>query len=200
MQGRHEEAANLRRHASRQVPQHPGIALWLGHALEDAGQPEAAADAYRRAYALMPDEAYMAAQRLNWQRRLCDWRDLEALSRQVRHAVAQGNPAVEPFAFLSEDANAIEQLACARQRAQVIAQSTPQLPATSVRRHGPLRIGFLSNGFGAHPTGLLTVALFEQLRTQPAVQVHLFALNRDDGSTIRQRLHAAAHTLHELSG
>lgn len=200
MQGRHAEAAQLLRHASRQVPQHPGIALWLGHALEDAGQPEAAADAYRRAHALMPDEAYMAAQRLNWQRRLCDWRDLEALSRQVRHAVAQGNPAVEPFAFLSEDASAIEQLACARQRAQVIAQSTPQLPATSVRRHGPLRIGFLSNGFGAHPTGLLTVALFEQLRTQPAVQVHLFALNRDDGSTIRQRLHAAAHTLHDLSG
>lgn len=200
MQGRHEEAANLLRHASRQVPQHPGIALWLGHALEDAGQPEAAADAYRRAHALMPEEAYMAAQRLNWQRRLCDWRGLESLSRQVRDAVARGNPAVEPFAFLSEDASAAEQLACARQRAQVIAASTQPLPPAPPRVDGPLRVGFLSNGFGAHPTGLLTVALFEQLRAHDGLQVHLFALNRDDGSRIRQRLHAAAHALHEVAG
>lgn len=200
MQGRHEEAANLLRHASRQVPGHPGIALWLGHALEDAGQPEAAADAYRRAHALLPDEPYVAAQRLNWQRRLCDWRGLEALSQQVRGAVAQGNPAVEPFAFLSEDASAAEQLACARQRAQVIAASTPRLPPARLRTDGPLRVGFLSNGFGAHPTGLLTVALFEQLRADAGLQVHLFALNGDDGSRIRQRLLAAAHTLHAVDG
>lgn len=199
MQGRHDEAATALQQAAAAAPQHPGIALWLGHVLEDAGQPEAAADAYRRAHLLVPDEAYMAAQRLNWQRRLCDWRDLEALSQQVRAAVAAGNPAVEPFAFLSEDASAAEQLACARQRAQVIAQSAPRLPAASLRTHGPLRIGFLSNGFGAHPTGLLTVALFEQLRAHPSLQIHLFALNRDDGSTIRQRLRAAAHTLHELA-
>ncbi|WP_282267124.1 tetratricopeptide repeat protein [Stenotrophomonas sp. PS02298] len=200
MQGRHDEAAALLQQACQLAPQHPGMALWLGHVLEDANQPEAAADAYRRAHALAPDEAYMAAQRLNWQRRLCDWRDIDALSQQVRRAVAQGNPAVEPFAFLSEDASAAEQLACARQRAGVLAQAIPRLPATQVRAHGALRVGFLSNGFGAHPTGLLTVALFEQLRAQPQLQVHLFALNRDDGSSIRQRLHAAAEQLHDVSG
>ncbi|WP_269790235.1 tetratricopeptide repeat protein [Stenotrophomonas sp. Iso1] len=198
MQGRHDEAAALLQRACQLAPQHPGMALWLGHVLEDANQPEAAADAYRRAHQLAPEEAYMAAQRLNWQRRLCDWRELDGLSQQVRTAVAQGNPAVEPFAFLSEDASAVEQLACARQRARVLAQSIPRLPVAHVRRHGPLRIGFLSNGFGAHPTGLLTVALFEQLRTQPQLQVHLFALNADDGSSIRQRLQAAAHTLHDV--
>lgn len=200
MQGRHDEAAGLLQRASDQVPQHPGIALWLGHALEDARQPEAAAEAYRRAHALMPGEAYMATQRLNWQRRLCDWRELDALSRQVRAAVAQGNPAVEPFAFLSEDASAAEQLACACQRAQAVARSVRPLSPARLRTHGPLRIGFLSNGFGAHPTGLLTVALFEQLRAYPQLQVHLFALNRDDGSTIRQRLRGAAHALHDVAG
>ena len=199
MQGRHDEAAVALRRACQLAPQHPGMALWLGHVLEDAGQPEAAADAYYHAHALAPDEAYMAAQRLNWQRRLCDWRDLEALSRQVRSAVAQGNPAVEPFAFLSEDASAAEQLACARQRAQILAQSIPRMPATSVRGKGPLRVGFLSNGFGAHPTGLLTVALFEQLRAHPQLQVHLFALNNDDNSHIRQRLQAAAYSLHDVA-
>lgn len=200
MQGMHDDAAALLQRACQLAPQHPGMALWLGHVLEDAKQPEAAADAYRRAHALAPDEAYMAAQRLNWQRRLCDWRDIDALSRQVRGAVTQGNPAVEPFAFLSEDASAAEQLACARQRASVLARSIPRLPATQVRAQGALRVGFLSNGFGAHPTGLLTVALFEQLRACPQLQLHLFALNNDDGSDIRRRLRAAASQLHDVSG
>lgn len=198
MQGRHGEAAALLRQAANLVPEHPGIALWLGHALEDAGQPEAAADAYRQAHRLLPGEPYITAQLLNWQRRLCDWRGLEPLSSQVRQAVAQGAAVVEPFAFLSEDASAIEQLACARQRAMGVAQGLRALPATQVRRDGQLRVGFLSNGFGAHPTGLLTVALFEQLRALGVLELHLFALNGDDGSTIRARLQAAA-TLHDVT-
>ena len=47
--------------------------------------------------------------------------------------------------------------------AVAVAASVRPLPPATVRPHGPLRVGFLSNGFGAHPTGLLTVALFEQL-------------------------------------
>ncbi|KTF31827.1 UDP-N-acetylglucosamine--peptide N-acetylglucosaminyltransferase SPINDLY, partial [Xanthomonas vesicatoria] len=67
------------------------------------------------------------------------------------------------------------------------------------RSRGALRVGFVSNGFGAHPTGLLTVALFEALqRRQPALQLHLFATSRDDGSAIRARLTQAA-TLHDVS-
>ncbi len=199
MQGRHDEAATLLRQAANLVPEHPGIALWLGHALEDAGQPEAAADAYRHAHRLLPGEPYITAQLLNWQRRLCDWRGLDALAQQVRQAVAQGAAVVEPFAFLNEDSSAAEQLACARQRAAGIASGVRALPTTRVRAQGPLRVGFLSNGFGAHPTGLLTVALFEQLRVLGGLELHLFALNRDDGSAIRTRLQAAASTLHDVS-
>ncbi|MBT2767955.1 tetratricopeptide repeat protein [Stenotrophomonas sp. ISL-67] len=199
MQGRHGEAATLLRQAANLVPEHPGIALWLGHALEDAGQPEAAADAYRQAHRLLPGEPYITAQLLNWQRRLCDWRGLEPLSNQVRQAVAQGAAVVEPFAFLSEDASAAEQLACARQRAAGVAEGLRALPATQVRRDGQLRVGFLSNGFGAHPTGLLTVALFEQLHALGVLELHLFALNGEDGSAIRARLQAAATALHDVS-
>ena len=198
MAGAHGDAAQLLGEAAAGAPQHPGIALWLGHALEDAGDAEGAADAYRRAHALLPDEPYIAAQRLAWQRRLCDWQDIDALSRQVRDAVASGRGAVEPFAFLSEDASAAEQLACARLRAAQFSGVRP-LPPTAVRQRGPLRIGLLSNGFGAHPTGLLSVAVLEQLRQDPALDIHLFALNRDDGSPIRQRLSAATR-LHEVAG
>ncbi len=198
MAGAHGDAAQLLGEAAASAPQHPGIALWLGHALEDAGDAEGAADAYRRAHALLPDEPYIAAQRLAWQRRLCDWQDIDALSRQVRDAVAGGRGAVEPFAFLSEQASAAEQLACARLRAAQFSGVRP-LPPASVRQRGPLRIGLLSNGFGAHPTGLLTVAVFEQLRQDTALDIHLFALDRDDGSPIRQRL-CAATRLHDVAG
>ncbi|MDG2526384.1 UDP-N-acetylglucosamine-peptide N-acetylglucosaminyltransferase [Stenotrophomonas sp. HITSZ_GD] len=198
MRAEHAAAVTLLRHAAALMPQHPGIALWLGHALEDAGDAEPAAQAYAIAHRLMPDAPGIAAQALNWQRRLCDWTQLDALSRQVRQAVAQGQPGVEPFAFLSEDSSAAEQLACARLRAAPLARLRPLAP-TQVRREGPLRLGFLSNGFGAHPTGLLTVAMFEALRAHPQVQAQLFALNRDDGSEIRRRL-AAAAPLHDVAG
>ncbi|HCR34398.1 MAG TPA: UDP-N-acetylglucosamine-peptide N-acetylglucosaminyltransferase [Stenotrophomonas sp.] len=199
MVGAHADAAQLLGQASALAPEHPGIALWLGHALEDADDAEGAAEAYRRAHTLLPGEPYIAAQRLAWQRRLCDWQDVDALAAQVRAAVAAGQGVVEPFAFLSEDASAAEQLACARMRAAAVAAAVRPLPAVPVRARGPLRIGFLSNGFGAHPTGLLTVALLEQLQADPALQLHLFALNRDDGSRIRERLQTAAR-LHDVAG
>ena len=199
MAGAHADAATLLGQASALAPEHPGIALWLGHALEDANDAEGASTAYRRAHALMPDEPYIAAQRLAWQRRLCDWQDVDALADQVRGALLSGQGVVEPFAFLSEDASAAEQLACARARAAAVAASVRPLPPAKLRERGPLRVGFLSNGFGAHPTGLLTVALLEQMSRDPALQLHLFALNADDGSRIRQRLQAATR-LHDVVG
>ncbi|PJL10018.1 UDP-N-acetylglucosamine-peptide N-acetylglucosaminyltransferase [Stenotrophomonas maltophilia] len=199
MAGAHADAAKLLGQASALAPEHPGIALWLGHALEDANDAEGASAAYRRAHALMPDEPYIAAQRLAWQRRLCDWQDVDALATQVRGALASGQGVVEPFAFLSEDASAAEQLACARARAAAVAASVRPLPPVKLRERSPLRVGFLSNGFGAHPTGLLTVALLEHMSQDPALHLHLFALNADDGSRIRQRLQTATQ-LHDVAG
>ncbi|QOY63146.1 tetratricopeptide repeat protein [Lysobacter sp. H21R4] len=202
MQGRHQEAAESLGTAADRAPSHPGIAVWLAHVLEDIGQPEQAADQYARAHRLAPDEPQLAAYLLAWRRKLCDWRELDALASQVRAAVRRGQAAVEPFAFLSEDSTAAEQLACARLRAAGIARAARPLPLPAPRAEDgepPLLVGFLSNGFGAHPTGLLTVALFEALASQQAIDVHLFALNADDGSPIRRRLQAATR-LHDVAG
>ncbi|MDQ3287790.1 MAG: tetratricopeptide repeat protein [Pseudomonadota bacterium] len=200
MQGRLHDAVASLRAAAANAPGHPGIAVWLGHALEDAGEAESAADAYARAYALAPQEPQLAAYLLAWRRKLCDWRDLDSLSLQVRNAVRAGRASVEPFAFLSEDASPAEQLQCARLRATEVARSVrPLPPARPADTNAGVRAGFLSNGFGAHPTGLLTAALFESLQAQSHVQVHLFALNADDGSPIRGRLSVATE-LHDVSG
>jgi len=199
MLGRRDDAVTSLRAAAGNAPDHPGIAVWLAHALEDVDEAEAAADAYARAHALAPQEAQIAAYLLAWRRKLCDWRDLDTLAAQVRAAVNEGTASVEPFAFLSEDASATQQLRCARLRAGMLAQQVRPMPPAPPRTHERLRVGFLSNGFGAHPTGLLTAALFEQLRHLDAFDVHLFALNPDDRSPIRARLLAAAHTLHEVA-
>jgi len=200
MRGQRSEAVASLRAAAANAPDHPGIAVWLGHVLEDHGEAEAAAGAYARAHALAPQEPQLAAYLLAWRRRLCDWRDLDALSTQVRGAVRRNQAAVEPFAFLSEDSSAAEQLQCARLRAAQVARAVRPLPPTApMTADRPVRAGFLSNGFGSHPTGLLTVALFEALHREDAFEAHLFALNRDDGSPIRRRLQAAAR-IHDVSG
>ncbi|MGO1893349.1 MAG: tetratricopeptide repeat protein, partial [Luteimonas sp.] len=164
MLGQLTEAAGSLGEASRRAPNHPGIAVWLAHVLEDTGEAEAASDSYARAHALLAGHPQIAAYLLAWRRRLCDWRGLDGLSRQVRDAVRAGQGAIEPFAFLSEDASAAEQLACARLRARAVAARVQPLPPSPPAGDGgPLRLGFMSNGFGAHPTGLLTAAFFEAL-------------------------------------
>jgi len=199
MLGRREDAVASLRAAANNAPDHPGIAVWLAHVLEDVGEAEAASDSYARAHSLAPQEPQIAAYLLAWRRKLCDWRDLDTLAMQVRRAVSDGIASVEPFAFLSEDASSAEQLRCARLRAGMLARQIRPMPPAPPRMHERLRVGFLSNGFGAHPTGLLTAALFEQLRELGALDVHLFALNPDDRSPIRARLQAAAHTLHDVA-
>lgn len=199
MTGQLQPAIAALHQAVQRAPQHPGMMTWLAHALEDAGQAEAANTCYGHAHALAPGHPQIAAYLLAWRRRLCDWRDLATLSAQVRASVARGEAAVEPFAFLSEDTTPAEQLACARLRARAVSAQVRPLPAAApVSADAPLRVGLMSNGFGAHPTGLLTVAMLEALAGRPGVEVHLFALMPDDGSRIRQRLTAAVHRVHEV--
>lgn len=215
MLGQPAEAVASLRAAADAAPKHPGFAVWLGHALEDAGEAEAASAAYARAHACAPGEPQLAAYLLAWRRKLCDWRDIGALSAQVRDGVRRGRAAIEPFAFLSEDGTAAEQRQCAELRAAQVAAAVPDMcrrgfSPDSLRnmpigaeapptKAAAIRVGFLSNGFGAHPTGLLTVALLEALRTHRDIDVHLFALNADDGSAIRRRLYDAAAELHDVA-
>src|SRR5690606_23063305 len=137
-------AADSLRAASNNAPQHPGIAVWLGHVLEDIGEAEAASEAYARAHLLDPGNPLVAAYLLAWRRRLCDWRDVDRLSRQVRDSVRRAQASVEPFAFLSEDADPAEQLQCARLRAAPIAAAIRPLPPAPQSAGGELQVGFLS--------------------------------------------------------
>src|SRR6185437_6440223 len=160
---------------------------------------------YRRALQLDPNLHLAEGQLLFVLRRECDWAAAEPLSRHVKARALDGSGSVDPFVFLAEDATTAEQLACARARAARVERDIEPL-----RRHlkfGParpenarrLRAGFVSAGFHAHATALLTAEMFEHLGRRDDVEVHLFATTPDDGSAVRARLRRAAHAFHDVA-
>ncbi|MFZ1797662.1 MAG: UDP-N-acetylglucosamine-peptide N-acetylglucosaminyltransferase, partial [Dokdonella sp.] len=204
-QGRLEEAAVACSEGERVAPNDARLAYQLGMIADEQNRPGAAAAAHERALALDPGLDAALAQLVFLKRQLCDWTDLDALSERLRHAVTNGAAGVTPFGFLAEAASADEQLHCARNFAEgIIRRVDPMRDKARLQfpRHeaaAPLRIGFASNGFGKHPTGLLTVAFFEALQRR-GVDFHLFATAAADGSTIQQRLRASARQWRELGG
>ena len=203
-QHRLEDAAEACREGERVAPNNPDLPYQLGQIADELKQPGLAAEAHARALQIDPNLSGALAQLVFLRRQLCDWRDLDRLSDRLRNAIAAGASDVTPFGFLAEPASAAEQLACARQFAGALARRVDPLAAGPRFRHArrtpgaPLRIGFASNGFGNHPTGLLTVAFFEALRAR-GVDLHLFATAEDDGSPVQQRLQAAAGSWQNLA-
>lgn len=203
-QARHAEAEVAYAAGARSAPRDARFPYQLGLAAEEQKKFALAADAHARALALDPNLHHALGQLVFLRRQLCDWRDLDALSAALRARVEGGAPGIAPFGFLSEPASAAEQLRCARNAAREVESNAAPLRARLAWNRPPraaqaaLRVGFVSNGFGRHPTGLLTVAMFEALR-DTGLDVELFATNRDDGSDIRTRLRAAAHAFHDCA-
>ncbi|HEY0178581.1 MAG TPA: tetratricopeptide repeat protein, partial [Dokdonella sp.] len=204
-QRRFAEAEATYAAGARAAPRDARFPYQLGLAAEEQKRYADAADAQARALALDPGLHHALGQLVFLRRQLCDWRDLDALSAELRARVAAEAPGIAPFGFLSEPAGADEQLRCARTCAAGIEAVAAPLrarlafAARPVAADAPLRVGFVSNGFGLHPTGLLIVAMIEALRGE-RLDVHLFATSADDGSAIRRRLRAAAHAFHEVAG
>jgi predicted O-linked N-acetylglucosamine transferase (SPINDLY family) len=125
-------------------------------------------------------------------RQLADWDGLAALSDRVRQLVGIGVPGISPFGFLAEPVIPAEQLACARTWSRTLIKSVTSPIEAAANHAGPLRVAFVSNGFGAHPTGLLIVAMLEKIAPN-RLQTHLYALAANDGSAIAGRLRKAAY-------
>ncbi len=184
---------------ARLVPDDARFAYQVGLMADEQKRPADAARAFARALALDPGMTPALAQLVFIKRQLCDWRDLEVWSTRLRGAVDAGAAGVTPFGFLAEPATAAEQLRCARTFAATLRPA--RMPFEHARRApaAALRVGFISNGFGNHPTGLLTVAMFEALRGH-GLELELFATAPADGKHIERRLKAAADAWHDLDG
>jgi predicted O-linked N-acetylglucosamine transferase (SPINDLY family) len=183
----------------------PGVSEHAYHAglmLEALGRLDDAQAALARALRQDPTSGAALSQRVFTLRRLCDWRELDNLSEQLRQGVASGMRGIAPFAFLLEDATPAEQRRCAETFAAAIEQQMAPLRRQLALSHGmpavdaPIRVGFVSNGFGEHPTGSLTVALLEALKHSD-LDVHLYATAAADNGALHLRLQAATR-LHQV--
>jgi predicted O-linked N-acetylglucosamine transferase (SPINDLY family) len=201
-QGRFQDAAREWLQAEQLAPENPLYPFHAGMLLDDAGDLPQAAAAFERALRLDAASGAALAMLVFARRRLCDWRDLDELTARLHRAVAEGREGVMPFAFLAEDASAAEQRRCATTFAASVAPQAAALRETLdlAQAQGaagePVRVGFVSNGFGERPIGELTVAMLEHLGR--LLDVHLFCMMPDDGGRIRRRL-AAAATVHDVS-
>lgn len=203
------EAAYLR--GAQLAPEAAEFPYQAGLMADEQGHYAAAAARYRRALQLDPGLRLAEGQLLFVLRRLYEWSDAAPLGARLRARVMRNEDAgeVDPFAFLAEDSTPAEQLACARARAERSVRETRPLAARLSFDHparadgAPLRVGFVSAGFGArhgvpHATALLTAEMFEHLRKVDGIELHLVATTHDAGSPIRERLRAAAHVFHEV--
>ncbi|MCC6505830.1 MAG: Tetratricopeptide repeat protein [Alphaproteobacteria bacterium ADurb.BinA280] len=168
-------------------------ALWhaLASALDDQRRYAEALAAGEHALALAPDALPTLSMVQFLRRRLCRFEDLPIGNLQLRKALGLGEHGASPFAFLAEPADAAAQRQCAMLAALPLQPLVPNDTAAPRPRgdRQPLRIGMVSNGFGQHPTALLLVEFLACLQRQHKdIQTCAYALNQDDGSTLRQRL------------
>jgi predicted O-linked N-acetylglucosamine transferase (SPINDLY family) len=203
---RHAEAVECFLHAEKLEPTESEHSYIVGVTLDEMGRLDDAQKAYARALQRNPSNGAALSQRISDLRRLCRWDELELLSTQLRTGVAKKLAGIAPFAFLAEDASTEEQLLCAKNFASIIeAQMTPlrqqmALNHPALVHDTPIRIGFVSDGFGEHPVGLFVVALMEKLKPT-TLEIHFYATAPSDGGNIRKRLEATGkmHAVESLS-
>ena len=199
---RYTEAAAAMRQAVALTPNQSVLHLQLGEICEEANDIESARDAYRRAYELDPRDTRALRLLLFAKRNLCDWEDIDPLSDTLKAAVASGDAFESvPFDFLAEGAGPELEQCCARMQATRMLEKATRNPLSGnfLHRDGPLRIGFVSNGLGLHPTTVLTSEVFVHLASLD-LEVHLFSTRNDAGHAQRRRLAEAVHGFHHLHG
>lgn len=202
--GEHRGAAQAFARAAATGPDRAEAEHNLANALSEIGDLHGAARACERAFAIAPHLTQTLAHLVYLKRQLCEWQGLEALSDELRKRVREGSDEVTPFSFLSEPASPEEQLLCAQAWAQKTLRAVEPLrrrtsfPTRGIGS-GRVRVGFVSSGFGNHPTALLVAELVEQLR-HAAIATVAFATTRDDGGAMRPRLRQAFGEFHEVAG
>jgi len=201
--GRKPAALEAWRKAAQLAPDNAQFRYQFALALDGHGEFAAALREYDACLRTAPEFWPALSQLAYLHRRLCNWHQLPPLSRRLLDGVNRAAPGITPFSMLVEDSTPAQQLACARlfaaaRHAQIAPLETRLAPRPHGRPAGPIRIGFISAGFGEHPTALLIVELIERLRSSK-LRTLGYATTADDGGALRQRLVAAFHEFHDIS-
>jgi predicted O-linked N-acetylglucosamine transferase (SPINDLY family) len=198
------EALEAARRAAELSPGHAAfIHQWATLAVR-VQDHEAAVHALTLAWSLDRDDLKTLRRLVFYKRSICDWQDLPELSRLLLMSMEQQAEHVAPFELLSETATAAQQFVYARQLADWVHEQASLRPIERTNapsaKSGRLRVGFVSHGFGPHPTTLLTLGLFEQLRDSQ-LEIHLFSTCEHGGDDPAcKRLANVVYAFHDLAG
>jgi predicted O-linked N-acetylglucosamine transferase (SPINDLY family) len=192
------------REAARLAPASAQIQYQFGIALDGQGDFAGSVRAYEACLRNAPQYMPALSQLIFLHRRLCDWTALAPLSKRLLEGVERDANGVTPFSLLVEDSTPAQQIKCAKRFAEsrqaLVAPLLARLaPTTKARKSPTPRIGFLSSGFGEHPTALLIVELIEKLRNS-SVHTIAYATTPSDGGPLRKRLTEGFHEFREVAG
>ncbi len=159
-------AAELMGRALELDPDHPAILANRGNALEDLHRLEEALQAFRRAYALAPDQDYLLGMVLRVQQHLSLWDGWCEGLQALRRALHSGGKAAMPFEVLSM----VDDPELHRRCSQIYTQDrfppdeslgpiAPRLPRAPSQR---IHVGYFSSDFFSHATLHLMLEMLEQ--------------------------------------
>jgi protein O-GlcNAc transferase len=184
-------------------PESAEINANLGILLCDGRRYDAAAPLLRKAHALDPRRALVAAQALDVDLQFAQWRDFERRRDDVLAAVAafaaEPKQSVPPYLLLAICDDPALQLAAAKRWAWP--EATPERDDERLARPGSkdgrLRVGFVSSAFHEHPVPRLLIGLLEHL-DRARIDVHAYALGRGEPDALRARIESAVTALVDL--
>ena len=184
-------------------PESAEINANLGLLLCEGRRYDAAAPLLRRAHALEPRRAIVAAQALDVDLQFAEWRDFERRRDAVLAAVAafdsQPKQSVPPYLMLALCDDPALQLAAAKRWAwpgPPAARDDERKPRAG-SEDGRVRIGFVSTAFHEHPVPRLLIGLLEHL-DRARFDVHAYSLGRGEADALRARIERAVTAVVDL--
>ncbi|MDB4946423.1 MAG: hypothetical protein JWP97_5957 [Labilithrix sp.] len=200
--GRKVEAIGALARLRRLRPEDVTAALDSAVLLRDTGRAGESAKAYREALALGPLSPVARMEMLFTLRQICAWDEAEPLLAELlaSRSCADVDGWVVPFFELALPLSPVRLRDDAAKHARTMtAGITPvQHPVGAPLGGRRLRVGYVSADFREHPLSHLMQGLFRH-HDRAVVEVFLYSLGPDDGSTYRRRIEADAEHFVDLA-
>ena len=170
-----------------------------GLALNEQNRYEEAIAHYDRALSLKPYIDWVSGDLLHTKMKICSWSGLAEALEDISKKVVANEKAINPFALLALNDNALLHKKSAEIYAQTKYPFEPALGPISKRpKNEKIRIGYFSADFRNHAVSFLTAELFE-LHDKNRFEITAFSFGVDDKSPMRLRLSEAFNQFIDVS-
>jgi protein O-GlcNAc transferase len=192
--------SGLRRHDEAMAAYEKALAIepasaeaWFdcGILFESLGRFDDAKIYFCNAISLDPNAKFVLGHFVHTRMQICEWRDLAEDTARLISGVQAGECVAEPFALLSTDATAADQLRCSQIYIanQAFARANPSWQGRKYR-HDRVRVAYVSANFREHPVAFLMAGLFER-HDRSRFETFAISLSPDEPSEMRERLRGA---------